>query len=53
MKNAPGTNAAVPCALTGGTIEGAEAANKSFPDSFERPEGPHIEVKKHGMDQQK
>ena len=24
------------CARTGGTIEGAEAVNKSFPDFFER-----------------
>ena len=44
---------AVLCALTGGTIEGAEAVNKSFPDFFEKLRELCIEVEEHGMDQQK
>ncbi len=41
------------CAKTGGTIEGAEAVNKSFPDFFDKLRTLHIEVEEHGMDQQK
>lgn len=44
---------AVLCTLTGGTIEGAEAVSKSFPDFFEKLRTLHIEVEAHGMDQQK
>ena len=40
------------CTRTGGTIAGAEAVNKSFPDFFERLQQLGIEVEKqHGMDQ--
>lgn len=39
------------CAQTGGTIAGAEAVNKSFPDFFKRLKGLEIKVKKQdGMD---
>ncbi len=41
------------CTRTGGTIEGAEAVRKSFPDFFEKLKQLHIEVEEHGMDQQK
>lgn len=44
---------AVLCTRTGGTVEGAEAVSKSFPDFFEKLRELHIEVEEHGMDQQK
>jgi 3-phosphoshikimate 1-carboxyvinyltransferase len=34
------------CARTGGSIEGAEAVSKSFPDYFDKLEGLGIEIRK-------
>lgn len=44
---------AVLCTMTGGTIEGADAVRKSFPDFFAKLKELSIEVEEHGMDQQK
>lgn len=38
------------CTITGGTIDGAQAVAKSFPDYFERIRELGIEVTEHGMD---
>ena len=42
---------AVLAARTGGTIRGAQAVNKSFPDFFETLTKLQLEVERHAMDQ--